>query len=89
VSGGSGREAEVLAAHAITALIDGTAGVARSGRPEFVVVIDADSTDSPGPVADWSIPVEIPTRVPRSSPVTPSSMPSSSATASCCTHPAS
>ena len=52
-----------LAAHAITALIDGTAGIARSGRPEFVVVIDADSTDSPGPVADWSIPVEIPTRV--------------------------
>jgi hypothetical protein len=35
----------------------------RSGRPEFVVVIDADAPGSDGPVAEFSIPIEIPTRV--------------------------
>jgi hypothetical protein len=35
----------------------------RAGRPEFVVVIDADAPDQPGPVAEFSIPVEIPARV--------------------------
>jgi hypothetical protein len=34
----------------------------RTGRPEFVVVIDADAP-GPGPVAEFSIPVEIPARV--------------------------
>ncbi len=52
-----------LAAHALAALIDATAGVARSARSEFVVVIDADATDQRGPVAEWPIPVEIPARV--------------------------
>ncbi len=40
--------------------------LARAGRAEFVVVIDADAdpaTDGPGPVAEWPIPVEIPARV--------------------------
>ncbi len=55
-----------LAAHAFAALVDGTAGASRSGRPGFVVVIDADAdpaTDGVGPVAEWPIPVEIPARV--------------------------
>ena len=51
-----------LAAHALAALIDGTAGVAKSGRAEFVAVIDADAPGYSGPVAEWSIPVEIPAR---------------------------
>jgi hypothetical protein len=52
-----------LAAHALANLIEGTAAAAPSGRAEFVVVIDADATDQPGPVAQWPIPVEIPSRV--------------------------
>jgi hypothetical protein len=35
----------------------------RTGAPEFVVVIDADATGQSGPVAEFSIPVEIPARV--------------------------
>jgi hypothetical protein len=35
----------------------------RPGAPEFVVVIDADATGQSGPVAEFSIPVEIPARV--------------------------
>ena len=55
-----------LTGHALMALIEGTAGVARAGRAEFVVVIDADAdpaTHGPGPVVEWPIPVEIPARV--------------------------
>jgi hypothetical protein len=52
-----------LCGHALAALIDGTAGATQAGRPEYVTVIDADATDQPGPVAEWSIPVEIPARV--------------------------
>ncbi len=55
-----------LAGHALMALIDGTAGTTTSGRPAFLVVIDADAdphTDGVGPVAQWPIPVEIPARV--------------------------
>jgi hypothetical protein len=33
------------------------------GRPEYVVVIDADAQGQPGPVAEFAIPVEIPARV--------------------------
>ena len=33
-----------LTGHALIALIDGTTGVARSGRSEYVVVVDADAT---------------------------------------------
>jgi hypothetical protein len=53
-----------LRAHAFARLVEGR-GVAsvRRGRAEFVVVIDADAGDSVGPVAEWSIPVEIPDRV--------------------------
>jgi hypothetical protein len=35
----------------------------RPGKPEYVVVIDADATGRCGPVAEFSIPVEIPARV--------------------------
>jgi hypothetical protein len=35
----------------------------RVGRPEFVVVIDADALGQPGPVCEFSIPVEVPARV--------------------------
>ena len=35
----------------------------KPGRPEFVVVIDADATGQVGPVGEFSIPVEIPARV--------------------------
>jgi hypothetical protein len=35
----------------------------RAGRPEFVVVIDADAPGYDGPVAEFSIPIEIPARV--------------------------
>ena len=55
-----------LTGHALISLIDGTAGVARSGRSEYVVVVDADADPTihgPGPVAEWPIPVEIPARV--------------------------
>jgi hypothetical protein len=55
-----------LTGHALIALIDGTATSTRAGRPEYVVVIDADADpaiDGPGPVAEWPIPVEIPARV--------------------------
>jgi HNH endonuclease len=52
-----------LTAHALASLLDGTAGVSRAGRPEYVAVIDADATGQPGPVVEWSIPVEIPTRI--------------------------
>ena len=51
-----------LAAHALAALAEGGVG-ARAGRPEFVVVIDADAADVEGPAAEWSIPVEVPARV--------------------------
>ena len=43
LSGGSGREAEVPHRARTGPLIDGTAGVARAGRSEYVVVIDADA----------------------------------------------
>ncbi len=54
---------QFLAAHALTRIIDGSAGSGRSGRPEYVVVIDADTPGDAGPVVDWPIPVEIPARV--------------------------
>ena len=53
---------QFLAAHALTRLLDG-AGGSKPGRAGYLVVIDADATDQPGPVAQWPIPVEIPARV--------------------------
>jgi hypothetical protein len=53
-----------LRALALARLLDGAAS-GKPGRVEFVVVIDADA-DTPhetGPVAEFSIPVEIPARV--------------------------
>jgi len=53
-----------LHAHAITQLLlDTASSTSRPGRSEFVAVIDADAPDQRGPVAEFSIPVEIPARV--------------------------
>jgi hypothetical protein len=52
-----------LNAHALIRLLHHTAGTSRAGRGEFVVVIDADAPERCGPVAEFSIPVEIPARV--------------------------
>lgn len=55
-----------LAAHALARLVEGNAGSSRPGRPEFVAVIDATEpleTGAGGPVVDWPIPVEVPSRV--------------------------
>jgi hypothetical protein len=59
-----------LAAHAITQLLLNTGsstgslpGASRPAPPEFVVVIDADAPNHPGPVAEFTIPVEIPAQV--------------------------
>jgi hypothetical protein len=52
-----------LNAHALIRLLDGTAGSSTPGRDEFVVVIDADAPHPSGPVAEFSIPVEIPAQV--------------------------
>jgi hypothetical protein len=55
---------DFLRAHAAARLIDGKARTGRPrGRPEFVVVIDADTPAGSGVSADWNIPVEIPTQV--------------------------
>lgn len=51
-----------LAAHALERLLDGAAS-GRPGRPEYLVVVDADAPGEVGPVAEWSIPVDIPARV--------------------------
>ncbi len=52
-----------LTAQALTRLVTDTAGAARPGKPEYVAVIDADAPAPTGPVAEFSIPVEIPARV--------------------------
>jgi hypothetical protein len=45
-------------------VLEGGAGVGRSGRPEMIVVVDADQPDGVGgPTVDWGIPVELPGRV--------------------------
>ncbi|HYN32418.1 MAG TPA: DUF222 domain-containing protein [Ilumatobacteraceae bacterium] len=51
-----------LAAHALERLLDGAAS-GKPGRPEYLVVVDADAPGHVGPVAEWSIPVDIPARV--------------------------
>jgi hypothetical protein len=51
-----------LAAHALVRLFGGAAS-GKPGRPEYVVVVDADAPGQVGPVAEWSIPVDIPARV--------------------------
>jgi hypothetical protein len=52
-----------LAAHALGRLLTGQAHGRTTGRPEYTVVIDADAPGADGPVAHWSLPVEIPARV--------------------------
>ncbi len=52
-----------LAAHALEQLMRGTVAGRSPGRPEYIVVIDADAPNVAGPVAEWSLPVEIPPRI--------------------------
>jgi hypothetical protein len=53
-----------LAGLALAELIDGSGTGARSGRPEYVVVVDTPHGDGGcGPAVDWGIPVEVPHRV--------------------------
>jgi hypothetical protein len=52
-----------LRAHAFARLVDGGAVGSKPGRPEFVVVIDADAPDVAGPIGEFSIPVEVPPAV--------------------------
>ena len=61
---------QFLAAHTLRTLLTehthepgNGKGAARPGRPEFLVVIDADAQSPGGPAAEWPIPVEIPARV--------------------------
>lgn len=51
-----------LRALALAALVDDATGTGRSGRAEFVAVIDADAA-GPAPMVEWPIPVEVPARV--------------------------
>lgn len=52
-----------LAGHALARMITDATGSGRSGRPEYLVVIDADAPGNSGPMVEWPIPVEIPARV--------------------------
>jgi hypothetical protein len=62
---GAGGPAGAAGASGAGAGAAGAAGSVRPkpGRPEFVVVIDADAPGQVGPAAEFSIPVEIPARV--------------------------
>ncbi len=45
-------------------VLEGGAGVGQPGRPEMIVVVDADAPNGAGgPTVDWGIPVELPDRV--------------------------
>ena len=54
-----------LRALALVSLIDGVGARSVAGRPEVIVVIDTREIDPSGggPIVDWAIPVEIPTRI--------------------------
>jgi hypothetical protein len=52
-----------LNAQAVARLLTDTTTGTGTGRAEFVVVVDADAADQTGPVAEFSIPVEVPARV--------------------------
>ncbi len=53
-----------LSAMALAGMIDGGVGGGRSGRPEYVVVVDSSQPDGAGgPTVDWGIPVEVPHQV--------------------------
>jgi hypothetical protein len=57
------RKQHHLQALALVRLVEGTTGTG-SGRPEFVVVVDASQPDGAGgPAVDWGIPVEVPHRI--------------------------
>jgi hypothetical protein len=45
-------------------VLEGGAGIGPPGRPEMIIVVDADQPNGAGgPTVDWGIPVELPTRV--------------------------
>lgn len=53
-----------LRAHALLRLSEGSASGTKPGRPEMIVVIDADApATGGGPEVDWGLPVELPARV--------------------------
>jgi hypothetical protein len=52
-----------LTAHALERLLHGNVVGRATGRPEYIVVIDADAPGTDGPAAEWTLPVEIPARV--------------------------
>jgi hypothetical protein len=58
-----GAKQDHLRALALADLILTASGASRPGRPEYVVVIDADSPAVTDPSVEFSIPVEIPWRV--------------------------
>jgi hypothetical protein len=58
-----GAKQDHLRALALTDLILTGGTAAKPGRPEYVVVIDADSAGPTGPRTEFSIPVEVPWRV--------------------------
>ncbi len=50
-----------LSALALADMIQGSGAGGRSGRPEYVVVVDTSQPDGAGgPAVDWGIPVEVP-----------------------------
>ncbi len=58
-----GAKQDHLRALALADLILTGGTAAKPGRPEYVVVIDADSAELTGPRTEFSIPVEVPWRV--------------------------
>lgn len=54
-----------LRAHALLRLSEGSGAGGRPGRPEIIVVVDADAPTGcgAGPEIDWGLPVELPPRV--------------------------
>jgi hypothetical protein len=49
---------------ALAELVNGTAPAGRSGRPEYVVVIDPSEPAGNGePTVDWGLPIEVPHRI--------------------------
>jgi len=59
----TGHEADSVAGDAVPPPRSTRSTRPGAGRPEFVAVIDADAPGGFGPVAEFSIPVEIPARV--------------------------
>jgi hypothetical protein len=58
-----GKQQHLLAL-SLAAIVSGDGVAVRTGRPEYVVVIDTSHPDGGGgPLVDWGIPIEVPQRV--------------------------